>query len=101
LVWHQLEVHSRLAAPTDCGTEYDDLLSRNKVGGSSMGALAAALEAKYGGADAREDSTDGFEEPSEEEFLAAAARLKEKRQGGAVGNKENGREKKKRKAAKQ
>jgi len=65
-----------------------------------MGALASALEAKYGGATS--EGVDGVEEPSEEDFLAAAARVKNKKQrGSAPGNKENGREKKKRKSAKQ
>ncbi len=66
-----------------------------------MGALAAALEAKYGTAGAGEDAAGGFQEPSEEEFQATAARLKERKQGATAGNKENGRANKKRKAAKQ
>jgi hypothetical protein len=74
------------------------LLCRSRAGGSNVGALASALEAKYTGASAQ--GTTGFEEPSEEEFSAAAARVKEK-QGSAPGNKENGRGKKKRKIAKQ
>ena len=49
---------------------------RRSKAGSSVNAMAAALEAKYGNGNRAEHQDMHVEEPTEEEFQAAAARMK-------------------------